>query len=123
MKKENNMPESQTVNNLWSKEGIIVIQRAEITDSQVQVFLTGSIYSEEARQIQEKTLRFIEHGHRTFSFDLSEVDYIDSTGLGVFVSINKQALKKGGSMKISGTQGMVKEIFEMTRLSKVLGIE
>lgn len=117
------MPESQTVNNLWSKEGIIVIQRAEITDSQVQVFLTGSIYSEEARQIQEKTLRFIEHGHRTFSFDLSEVDYIDSTGLGVFVSINKQALKKGGSMKISGTQGMVKEIFEMTRLSKVLGIE
>lgn len=106
-----------------SKEGITVIQRAEITDTQVLVFLTGSIYSEEARQIQEKTLRFIEHGHKTFSFDLSKVDYIDSSGLGVFVSINKQALKKGGSMKISGTQGLVKEIFEMTRLTKLLGIE
>ena len=109
--------------NQWSKEGISVIQRAEITDNQVQVFLAGSIYSEDARQIQEKTLRFIEHGHKTFAFDMSEVDYIDSSGLGVFVSINKQTMKKGGSMKISGTQGLVKEIFEMTRLNKVLGIE
>ena len=100
-----------------------MIQRAEITDTQVQVFLTGSIYCEEARQIQEKTLHFIEDGHKIFTFDLSEVDYIDSSGLGAFVSINKQALKKGGSMKISGTQGMVKEIFEMTQLTKVLAIE
>ena len=117
------MPENQAINNQWSKEGISVIQRAEITDNQVQVFLAGSIYSEDARQIQEKTLRFIEHGHKTFAIDMSEVDYIDSSGLGVFVSINKQTMKKGGSMKISGTQGLVKEIFEMTRLNKVLGIE
>ncbi len=123
MKDDNDKPEKQAGGNFLNKEGIIVIHRAEITDTQVQVFLTGSIYSEEARQIQEKALRFIEHGHKTFSFDLSEVDYIDSSGLGVFVSINKQALKKGGSMKISGTQGLVKEIFEMTRLTKVLGIE
>lgn len=105
------------------KEGVAVIHREEIVDNQVQFFLTGSIYGEEARQIQTKILGFIAHGHKIFAFDLTEVDYIDSSGLGVFVAINKQALRKGGQMKISGLRGMVREVFELTRLTKVFGIE
>lgn len=100
-----------------------MIQRAEIEDDKVRIFLTGSIYIEEAKLIQEKILSFIEHGQKRFLFDLSEVDYIDSSGLGVFISIKRQALKRGGCMEISGIQGMVKELFVLTRLTKVFGIE
>lgn len=100
-----------------------MIQRAEFADNQVRVFLTGSIYIEEAKLIQEKIFGLIAHGHKRFALDLSEVDYIDSSGLGVFISINKQALKRGGGLEISGIKGIVKELFELTRLTKVFGIE
>ena len=100
-----------------------MIQKAEIVDNQVQVFLIGSIYIEEAKQIQAKIHDFFFFFFKRFAFDLSEVDYIDSSGLGMLVSLHKQALKKGGCMKISGIKGMVREIFELTRLTKVFGVE
>ena len=99
-----------------------MIQSAEIVDNQVQVILSGSIYIEEAKQIQAKIQDFIEHGHKRVAVDLSAVDYIDSSGLGMLVALHKQTLKKGGCMKISGINGMVREIFELTRLTKVFGI-
>ncbi len=99
-----------------------MIQSAEIIDNQVQVVLAGSIYIEEAKQVQAKMQDFIEHGYKTFSFDMTAVDYIDSSGLGMLVALHKQALKKGGCMKIIGIKGIVREIFELTRLTKVFGI-
>jgi anti-sigma B factor antagonist len=88
-----------------------MIQSAEIIDNQVQVILTGSIYIEEAKQIQAKIQDFIEQGYKRIAVDLSAVDYIDSSGLGMLVALHKQTLKKGGCMKISGIKGMVREIF------------
>ena len=99
-----------------------MIQSAEIVDNQVQVVIAGSIYIEEAKQVQTKIQDFLEHGYKKFSFDMSAVDYIDSSGLGMLVALHKQSLKKGGCMKISGINGMVREIFELTRLTKVFGI-
>ena len=54
--------------------------------------------------------------------DLSHVDYINSTGLGMLVSIQKQARKCGGSIQFKGIQGLVKEVFELTRLINVFEI-
>lgn len=99
-----------------------MIQTANIIEQQVQVSLSGSMYVEEARILQEKLNSFIEEGHHRFLIDLSEVDYIDSTGLGALVAINKKVLRRGGSLKITGTHGLVREVFKLTCLNKVFGI-
>ena len=59
-----------------------MIQEITVTDSNVLVSLSGSIYVEEAAQIRESLIGYIEKGHKTFLIDLGEVDYIDSSGLG-----------------------------------------
>ena len=41
-----------------------MIQSAEIVDNQVQVVLAGSIYIEEAKQVQTKIQDFLEHGYK-----------------------------------------------------------
>lgn len=99
-----------------------MIQEIKVTDQQVVVNLSGSIYVEEAAQIRERLIGYIDSGHNTFLIDLGNVDYIDSSGLGTLVAIQKRALQNGGSVIIKGIRGLVKDLFELTRLTKVFEI-
>lgn len=97
-------------------------QEFSIMNGQVLVSLSGGLYVEGAAALREKLLSFVEQGHVHYTIDLSKVDYIDSSGLGVLVAIQKRALQKGGGVRIKGVQGLVKEVFELTRLTKVFEI-
>ena len=55
--------------------------------------------------------------------DLSDVDYIDSTGLGVFVGFYKALKVNGGYMKIIGVNDRLKRLFEITGLDEIIDIE
>ena len=55
--------------------------------------------------------------------DISEVGYMDSTGLGVFVGFYKAVKANGGHMKIVGVNTRLKRLFEITGLDEVMDIE
>lgn len=55
--------------------------------------------------------------------DLSEVDYMDSTGLGVFVGFYKAVTSNGGHVKITGLNKRLHRLFEITGLSEIIDIE
>ena len=100
-----------------------MIQEITVADNHVVVNVCGSIYVEEAAQIRESLIGYIEKGHKTFVVDLGNVDYIDSSGLGTLVAIQKRALQNGGSVIIKNLKGLVKDLFELTRLTKVFEIQ
>ena len=101
---------------------LTMIQEIKKVDRQIEVTLAGNVYVEDAIAMREQLLSFIDKGHISLLFDLSQVDYIDCSSLRVFVSIQKQTAQKGGSFMIRGLQGSVKELFEMTRLNKIFEI-
>ena len=105
------------------KGGCSMIQEITVNDKDVLVMLSGSIYVEEAAQIRESLIGYIDSGHKTFIVDLGNVDYIDSSGLGVLVTLHKMTQEKNGSLTLIGVQGMVKELLQRTRLDKVLHLE
>ena len=88
----------------------------------VLVKLEGSMYVEGAAMLRERLLAFSEKGLGRFVIDMSMVDYIDSSGLGVLVAVQKRALQKNGEVVIVGLKGIVKELFELTRLDKVFTV-
>ena len=55
--------------------------------------------------------------------DLSDVDYIDSTGLGVFVGFYKALKENDGYVKIIGVNARLKRLFEITGLDEIIDIE
>lgn len=61
-------------------------------------------------------------GKSRFVFDLSRLDYIDSSGLGAFVKRLKAARQVGGDLKIAAPAGDVRKVFELTRLDRVFDI-
>ncbi|MCY9667044.1 STAS domain-containing protein [Paenibacillus alginolyticus] len=91
-------------------------------DGQVNVTPRGKIYVDEATIIREKLFPYLDKGCKQFVFHLCHVDYIDSSGLGVLVALQKKAHPSGGGVVIQGLQGDVKELFELTRLTSVFEI-
>lgn len=94
-----------------------------VTNGQIIMTINGSVYVEGAALIREQLVDYLDKGYKYFVINMGNVDYIDSSGLGVLVGIQKRAIKNGGSVRIKDIKGLVKELFELTRLIKVFETE
>lgn len=54
--------------------------------------------------------------------DLSHVEFLDSSGMGVLLAIMRQVVSMGGTMKIAGVSKPVKTLLELVRFNKILDI-
>jgi anti-sigma B factor antagonist len=93
------------------------------SDDQISVVMTGEITVEESTFMREELIHYIEDGYKTFHVDMRNVHRIDSSGLGLLVSIHNRVQPKGGEVVITGLTGSLKEWFEVTGLTKLLKIE
>lgn len=64
---------------------------------------------------------FVANGNVNLIINLSDVDLIDSSGLGVLISALK-AIGTRGEIKLCELMKNVKSVFEVTRLNKVFAI-
>ena len=55
--------------------------------------------------------------------DFSKLDYISSAGLRVLLSAHKIMAGKGGEMKVTNVNEIVREVFEVTGFEDILTIE
>lgn len=62
-------------------------------------------------------------GVKKIIVNCENLSYIDSTGLGAFISIYKHIKEKGEKLVITGLKPHIKKIFLITDLDKVFEIE
>lgn len=72
--------------------------------------------------LRDRILKLLENGHQNLVVDLSEVRFIDSSGLGALLSGYKNATLRSGTFVLSGLQPRVQSMFELTRLHRVFEI-
>ncbi|MFQ5602796.1 MAG: STAS domain-containing protein [bacterium] len=70
---------------------------------------------------KNKMSEYIKNGHKSILINLSEVDFIDSSGLGAMVTSLKLLGEKGG-ISICGVRETVKSMFKLTRMNFVFNI-
>lgn len=56
-------------------------------------------------------------------FDLSDVEFIDSAGMGMLLLANDTAEKAGVALKLRGATGQVKRLFEGQKFASVFALE
>jgi anti-sigma B factor antagonist len=54
--------------------------------------------------------------------DLSRLRFVDSSGLGAFLSCLRQVNAKGGDLKLCGMSKQVRTVFELVRLHRIFDI-
>ena len=55
--------------------------------------------------------------------DLEKLDYIDSTGLGMFINIYKDQKEKNKTVKIINAKENIKKLFKITNISDLFEME
>jgi len=84
--------------------------------------LRGRIAEREAALLEEELLAAVEDGATSVVVDLSDVPMIASAGLGALMMAHKQCRAKGGSVRLVGPQPLVRQVLEITKLTKLFQI-
>lgn len=97
------------------------ISTSSVADHTV-VHVGGEIDVYTAPALRERLDEEIQHGHYALVVDLSDVTFMDSTGLGVLVGRLKQIRLHDGTMLLVCAHDRVLKVFAITGLDKVFEI-
>lgn len=105
------------------KEELQLEIRTSLPDSTtILLELTGEVNIWTAPHLKEEALDHYSDETMTFILDLTDMIFIDSTGLGVFVSLAKRVRPKKGHIKIVCVDEKIIQIFKITGLDRIFDI-
>jgi anti-sigma B factor antagonist len=96
----------------------VTIERTQVGDKLV-LHVAGRMDAENAAAFESRCESCISEGFTSLVIDLGNLTYVSSMGLGAIVNIAKQLRDKGGEVRICCLTGLVRQLFEITRLNHV----
>lgn len=84
--------------------------------------LIGRLDSLTTKNFREKIKSMVQQRQVFLVLDMSEVDFMDSSGLGSLVAALRSVGQEAGNIKIAGLQPRVRALFELTRLHQIFEI-
>jgi anti-sigma B factor antagonist len=104
-----------------SERSSLLVERRQILNQDV-FFVSGRMDAENAPEFEQNCRAWIAEGHTILVVDLGELAYVSSMGLRSFLAIAKTLQGKGGDLRLCRLTGLVKQVFEITGLTKVFPI-
>jgi len=88
----------------------------------IEIKVKGDIEMMSIKEFKEKLLAVGEDNDVDIALDLSEVDYIDSSGVGVLISLNKLQKKKGKKLELTKVSPKVLNVLKLSSLAEVFNL-
>lgn len=80
----------------------------------------NTLDAKQAQEFKEKAMQALnQKGNKLVIFDLEKLKFIDSSGLGVFLSLLKVIKTRGGHLCLSSMTASVKTVFELISMQKI----
>ena len=86
------------------------------------VAVSGEVDVFTAPKLREQLIDLVDQGSYNIVVDLSDVEFLDSTGLGVLVAGLKRVKTHEGTLKIVSTKDKILKIFRITGLTRIFPI-
>ena len=96
-------------------------QMSKVNDVTV-IEVDGQLIVGNRNELKKEVLEKIELGEQTFVIDFANTAYIDSSGLGVLVSLSKKIRENGGELRLSSLSEDLRTLFELTKLDTLFQI-
>jgi anti-sigma B factor antagonist len=80
------------------------------------------VLGEESAALRDLVCDVLSKGHKKILFNLGDVNYIDSSGLGHLVSAFTSVRKQGGELKLLNLSKNVHNVMQITKLYTVFDI-
>jgi len=98
------------------------ISSRTVDDRIAVVSPAGEVDLHTAPEIKQRIGELSDQGYNQIVVDLSRIDYLDSTGLGVLVGALKRLREKDGELRLVHPTSRVMRVLEITRLVNVFQI-
>ncbi len=89
----------------------------------VNITVTGDIEMMSIKDFKSKLLNIGENVDKDVDIDLSNVGYIDSSGVGVLISLLKRQKSKGKALNISKVSPKVLNVLKLSSLADVFNLQ
>ena len=96
--------------------------QVEKSDGITVVDVEGQLIVGNRQELKQKVLEELEGGERKFVIDFANTGYIDSSGLGVLVSLSKKIREQGGELRLAALNEDLRTLFELTKLDTLFKI-
>lgn len=87
------------------------------------VILSGEIDVYTAGRLKEQLLPLTNEEGSTIQVDLGQITFLDSTGLGVFISAYKSAQKNNCNLEFIRLRDRVLRLFQVTGLHEIMNLK
>jgi anti-sigma B factor antagonist len=88
-------------------------------DNVVLIDVAGHLTVFEVGALRDAIQLLLRERRNNILLNLSQLRYLDSSGIGELARIHVAVVKMGGSMKVVGLSAKVEEVLKTTRLSQV----
>ncbi len=95
----------------------------ETMDKFVKLTVQGEVDIFTSQKFKDKLYSVIDKSNKDVVVDCSSLNYLDSTGLGIFVGALKKAKNNGRTITLVKTKDNIRKLFTITGLDKIFVIE
>ena len=74
-------------------------------------------------ELEQMITGLLNRGFLHLTFDVTSVVHIDSTGMGLFIDAYSKLKKLGGTVRVVGATGTVRDMFKITRLDSIFQVD
>ena len=92
------------------------------TNGVTVVQVEGQLIVGNRQELKDLVQAAVEKGDRRILIDFSRTGYIDSSGLGVLVSLSKKIREQGGELRLANLNEDLRTLFELTKLDTLFHI-
>lgn len=89
----------------------------------VTVFLKGRLDTLASQEVSQQLEGLVEDASGTIIMDCTEMSYISSSGLRIFLTLRKAASEKGGKVIVRGISNDIRSVFMMTGFLNLFEIQ
>ena len=97
--------------------------RIERQNTVVTAFLKGRLDTLAAKEVSKQMESLTEDASGTIIMDCTEMSYISSSGLRIFLTLRKAAAEKGGKVVVRGISNDIRSVFMMTGFLNLFEIQ
>jgi anti-sigma B factor antagonist len=100
---------------------ILQVHKNQPSAEMCRMELTGRLMmGNDSRQVEWNIAELMVAGVKKVVFDLTKLEGIDSTGVGIIVVCHAKLQKVGGSVRIACAQGIVLDTLKMTHVDRLV---
>lgn len=91
-----------------------------VMDEEAVISVIGELDFSTARRLREQILELMKSGITSLVIDLSQMDFVDSSGLGVLVAALKRMRDRNGLLTLSSPSANTSKVLQVSGLDRLL---